>query len=81
MPRGIKPQTLELEISDPEAGAKYKHWQRCFNSYLAAQEEPGEIDKLEFLVALVNHTIYAWIEEAATYKDVILIRHVASVTQ
>ena len=44
-----------------------------FNSYLAAQEEPTTIDKLEFLVALVNHTIYQWIEEAATYKDAILI--------
>ena len=65
--RGLKPTVLDIETSDPEANKKYKHWLRCFTSFVAAQEDPTKVNKLDYLVSLVSHNIYEFIEEATDY--------------
>ena len=70
----IKPDKLDLEPSDPESSKKYKHWIRVFNAFVSAEESAVKekdttVNKLDFLIALVNHSIYEVIEDASTYED------------
>ena len=75
MGRTLKPQTLELESSDPDAGKKLTHWIRCVTSFIKSMDTDKDdpVDHLEVLIQLVSHQLYELIEEAANFDAAIKI--------
>lgn len=72
--RTLKPEVFSTEPSDPEAAKKYNHWQRCATAFLnSIDDEKKPINKLEVFVQLVDHNVYALIEDADTYDEAVNI--------
>ena len=74
MERSLRPERLTLEASDPECSKRWAHWKRVFNSYITSIDSVEKpINKLDYLVSLVSHTIFELIEEAIDYTEALNI--------
>ena len=70
----LRPDKLELEVSDPEAGKKLTHWLRCVGYYIESIDNPQKpVNKLQVLIQLVSHTIFELIEDATNYEGAVKI--------
>ena len=68
----LRPEKLDLDSSDPEAGRKLIHWLRCAGSFIESinsTEKP--LNKLEVLVQLVSHKVYEIFEESTTFDEAV----------
>ena len=55
----LRPERLDIESSDQQAGKKFIHWRRCAESFIKSLDNPEKpIDKLEVLIQLISHQIY-----------------------
>ena len=68
----LRPEKLDIDIGDPEAGKKLTHWLRCLGYYIENINDPQRpVNKLQVLIQLVSHNIFELIEDATTFDGAV----------
>ena len=72
--RGLRPDKLSLEASDPESQKIWTHWKRMFTAYLTSIDTPTKpINKLDHLISSISHNLFELIEESSDYEAAIKV--------
>jgi len=70
--QALKPPRLELDRQTPNAAAIYRHWLRCFKTYLVASATTDG-NKMGLLISRVGPRVYQMLEDAADYDAALLV--------
>ena len=74
MDRLLRPEKFSTLHSDHNAEKKWKHWKKCFNSFVAHVQVPAgaeAVDKLALLVNYVDPEVDEYITEDASFESAI----------
>ena len=69
MEKHMRPPLLDADANSPDRPRNWRHWKRCFQSYIQRIEGVTDADKLDILISLLHASVYAYIRDCKTYGD------------